>query len=73
MLEGTIKLHGEEGCGKSKVLRFIEQALTNDTELSSKPLRIVCKTQLPGQPESVAVTFTRKAPGDKLRANWTRS
>lgn len=72
MLEGTIKLHGEQGCGKTQLLREVEKVLQSGPVLAEAPLRIVCKTQLPGQPEQVEVTFIRKAPGAKLQANWSR-
>jgi tRNA A37 threonylcarbamoyladenosine biosynthesis protein TsaE len=72
VLEGTIKLHGEPGAGKTQLLHEVERALNANPHLANAPFRLVCKTQQPGQPEQHEVTFTRKGKGQELRANWGR-
>lgn len=68
MLEGTIKLHGEAGCGKAQLLREIEELLRNPKYAH---LKIICRTQLPGQPAEVAVVFKKGPQGTPLQSNWS--
>lgn len=71
MLEGTIKLHGEAGCGKTQLLQAVERTLREHPVLGDVPLRLVCRVQQPGSPEEVEVTFRRDAPKGKLQSNWS--
>lgn len=73
MLEGTIKLHGQQGAGKTRLLQEIGKVLAQP---EFKDFRIVCKTQQPGQPEQHEVTFSKPATDPKgkaarLRSNWS--
>lgn len=70
MLEATIKAHGEAGCGKTQLFQAVEQALKSNPVFDER-LRIVCKTQQPGQPEAVEVIFKREGKGQALRSNWS--
>lgn len=68
MLEGTIKLHGQQGAGKTLLLLALEKVLAQP-EFSD--LRIVCKTQQPGQPAETEVIFTKPVGAKaKLRSSW---
>lgn len=67
MLEGTIKLHGEQGCGKTQLLREIEEVLRNPKYAN---LKITCRTQQPGQPAEVEAVFKKGPRGASLNSNW---
>lgn len=76
MLEGTIKLHGQQGSGKTRLLMAIEEVLSRP---EFTDFRIVCKTQQSGSPEQHEVTFAKPSTDPKatppavprLRSNWT--
>lgn len=76
MLEGTIKLHGQQGSGKTQLIKAIEEVLARP---EFTDFRIVCKTQQSGSPEQHEVTFSKPSTDPKaeiqsvprLRSNWT--
>lgn len=67
MLEGKIKLHGEQGCGKTELLRAIEELLRQP---KFRHFKIVCRTQLPGQPDQVEAVFRKGGQEEKLKSTW---
>lgn len=70
MLEATIKCHGEAGTGKTQLFQAVEKTLKANPVFDER-LRVVCKSQQPGQPEAVEVIFKREGKGQVLKSTWS--